>query len=65
MPKKKEVELGAKFASYYTPEENVDKPLPLSTIEVKRTERQKNYAAIAKEFVPFLSSLPPPSPASI
>ena len=51
MPKEKAPDLGAKFASYYTADENVDKPLPLSTIEATRTERQKDYAAIAKEFV--------------
>ena len=49
MSKEMKADLGAKFASYYTPEENVDKPLPPSTIEATRDKRQKDYAAIARE----------------
>ena len=55
MPKEKEEDLGARFASYYTPEENVDKPLPPSMIEATRDKRQKDYAAIAKEWVVICS----------
>ena len=51
MPKEKKADLGAQFASYYTPEENVDKPLPPSIIEAVRDERRKDYAAIARECV--------------
>lgn len=56
MPKTNVADLGAKFASYYTPEENVDKPLPPSAIEAIREERRKEYAAIARECVTIYSS---------
>ena len=60
MPKKMTADLGAKFASYYTPEENADEPLPPSTIEATRDNRQKDYAAIAREWVVIYSPLTGP-----
>ena len=42
-------DLGARYASYWTKEENENKALDITKIPETRKERQKNYAEIAKE----------------
>ena len=62
---------GTKFASHWTPSENLNIPLPIPELEAARAERRKNYLTIAKEFIspplpspplPYPPLFPPPSP---
>ena len=52
--KEEDGDLGTRFAAHWTAAENANKPLPITEIEAARAERRKNYATIAKEYVPYM-----------